>query len=331
MVKIIKVLLTIAILILITGWGICAIYFGDSRTSTIQTALALGFGLSGLLTLIALVFPPWRYLLLVVHGVLFAVTLVWWLSIAPSNNREWQKDVEKLSYATFEGDLVTVNNIRNFDYSSESDYRPAYYNKTYDLTKLQGVDLFAIYWMGPAIAHTIMSFNFGDDNHLAISIEARKEKNESYSSIKGFFRQYELIYIVADERDIIRLRTNYRQNPPEDVYFYSIQVPKGSAKEFFLEYIKSINKLHESPAFYNTLIENCTTMIWIHSRVNPGHLPFSWKILLSGYVPEYLYESGRLDHRLPFPDLQQRAYINTEAHQADQAADFSKRIRKAMQ
>lgn len=331
MTKIIKSLLLIAALIILTGWGVGAVYFGDSHTSNIQIALAAGFGFSGLLTICALMIPAWRYRLLIIHGILFVGILFWWLNITPLNNRQWQSDVEKLSYATFQDNLVTVHNIRNFDYHSEFDYRPAYYTKTFDLNKLESVDLFAVYWMGPAIAHTILSFNFGDSNHLAVSIEARKEKNEGYSTIKGVFRQFELIYIVADERDIIRLRTNYRHDPQEAVYLYSLQSSKEDARRLFLDYFKDINELNEKPAFYNTMIENCTTTIWMHARNNPDHVPFSWKILLSGYVPEYLYDSGRLDQHFPFADLQQLAHINNEAHQADNAADFSERIRKPLQ
>jgi len=330
MLKTIKASLMIVTLLIATGWGACALYFGDSHTTKIQIILAIGFGFSGLMALVALGIPRWRTCMMVAHSALFACILVWWLNISPSNDRQWQQDVEKLAYATIEGDLVTVHDIRNFDYKSEFDYRPAYYTKTYDLNKLEGVDLFAIYWMGPAIAHTILSFNFGEGNNLAISIEARKEKGEGYSTIKGFFRQFELVYIVADERDVIRLRTNYRKNPEEDVYLYSLGSSKENAKHLFLQYTKQINKLHDSPAFYNTLLENCTTTIWMQTRVNKEHLPFSWKLLASGYVPEYLYESGRLDNSLSFADLQERAHINGGAHEADQSPDFSKIIRSAM-
>jgi len=142
-----------------------------------------------------------------------------------------------------------------------------------------------------------------------------------------FFRQYELTYIVADVRDVIRLRTNYRKNPPEEVYLYRLQPNKENACRLFLEYLRKINELHEKPAFYNTLLDNCTTAIWFNSLVNPGHLTFSWKILLSGYVPEYLYESGSLATRLPFDQLQRQAHINPVALAVDHSPDFSQRIR----
>jgi len=331
MLKFLKILLLVLTLIGTTAWAVLAIYFGDSQSGTLQAGVAATVGLFGLVTLVSLGFANWRKRLLIVYAVLFVAILNWWFAINPSNERQWQPDLAKSTYATFDGDLVTVHDIRNFDYRSEFDYTPAYYSKTFDINKLDGIDLFAVYWMGPAIAHTIVSFNFGNKDHLAVSIEARKELNEGYSTIKGFFRQYELIYIVADERDVIRLRTNYRKDPVEDVYLYSLKGPQENARRLFLEYIEQINELHDKPAFYNTLLDNCTTAIWLNTRVNQDHLPFSWKILLSGYVPEYLYQSGRLNTQLPFEQLQQQAHINSVAQTADHSADFPQLIRAGIE
>lgn len=252
------------------------------------------------------------------------------LVIRPSNDRHWQPDVAVLSYAEINGDLITVHNIRNFDYRSETDFTPAYYDKTFDLSKLESVDLAAVYWAGPRIAHTMLSFGFGVNDYLAISIETRKEVGESYSTFKGFFGQYELYYVVADERDVIRLRTNYRKDPPEEVYLYRLRAPIENGRRLFLEYMHRINALKEQPEFYNTLTTNCTTTIWLNSKVNPDHLPFSWKLLLSGYVPEYLYEHERLDTSLPFPELQKRSLINSRARAADNSPDFSRLIREGL-
>lgn len=317
------------LLLVTTIWGTCAIAFGNSNGGNIQIAFASLFGILGLLTLIGLMLCRWCKVLILTYLLVFACIVIRWINITPSNDRQWQTDANKLAHASFSGDFITVHNIRNFDYHSEFDYQPAYYDKTFDLRDLQGVDLFSVYWMGPAIAHNIISFDFGTNNHLAISIEARKELNEGYSTIKGFVRQYELIYLVADERDVIRLRTNYRKNPPEQVYRYRLQGRPENAKNLFLAYMRKINDLNQTPEFYNTLLDNCTTDIWLLNRINPGHLPFSWKILLSGYLPEYLYEQQRLDTRIPFAELQKNAHINQRAQAADQSADFSTRIRTA--
>jgi hypothetical protein len=223
-----------------------------------------------------------------------------------------------------------VHNIRNFDYRSETDFTARYYDRSFDLRELDSVDLAAVYWMGPHIAHIFLSFGFAGRDYLGISIEARKPAGEGFSTIKGFFRQYELYYVVADERDVIRLRTNYRKDPPEEVHLYRLRGERADARRLFVSYLEKINSLKQQPEFYNSLTTNCTTNIWLQSRVNPDHLPFSWKILISGHVPEYLYESGRLDTSVPFAELQRRSIVNERAHAADQAADFSQRIREPM-
>ena len=316
-----------AFLILGMGaWGTLALYFDGPENDTLRNLLASAYAIGCLAALGAYCTRRLRWRAATSYTGMFIVLFVWWSMIEPSNDREWQSEVAVLPYATFDGNLITVLNIRNFDYQSETDFTVDYDDRTYDLTKLDSVDLIAAYWMGPMIAHTFLSFGFGDD-HLAISIEARKEATEGYSSIKGFFKQYELIYIVGDERDLIRVRTNYRKDPPEEVYLYQLPASIENGRRVFIEYMKTINRLREQPKFYNTLTANCTNVIWMHSRINPGHLPFSWKILLSGYLPEYIYEQGRMNSDLPFAELQRRSHINAIALQADQAPDFSQRIR----
>lgn len=313
----------------ITGWGALALAVVGPGGDQSRLVLAAVYGLAGVAAVVALVLHRGQRFALPVFAVVLAAIGVWWGSLRPSNERAWQPEVARLAYATVNGDMVTVHNIRNFDYRTETDFTPAYYDRTYDLKKLDSGDLVAVYWMGPAIAHLLLSFGFGDD-HLAISIEARKEKGEGYSSAKGFFRQYELYYVVADERDVIRVRTNYRKDPPEDVYVYPLRGPRENLRRVFLEYVRKLNALRERPEFYNTLTTNCTTAILMNTRVNPESLPFSWKVLLSGYTPAYVYEAGRIDQSLPFEELKRRSLVNAAAQAADQAPDFSRRIRAGL-
>jgi hypothetical protein len=323
-------LVVLGLLIAAVGaWGVLALAVSGPPVQALRLGLAAGFGAAALATLVALAIRRWRWRGLAAYGLLFAATLVWYFGIAPSNDREWLAENAVLAHATVEGDIVTVHNIRNFSYRTETDFTPAYYDKRFDLRQLEGVDLVASYWMGPHIAHVFLSFAFAGGEHLAISIEARKEKGEGYSTVNGFFRQYELQYVVADERDLIGLRTNIRADPPEQVYLYRVLGEKGAGRRLFMDYIEKINALHKQPAFYNSLTTNCTTNIWLNSRVNPDHLPFSWKILASGHVPQYLHENGRLaGGDLPFAELQQRALLNPRAQAAGIAADFSMRIRE---
>jgi len=309
------------------AWGTLALVYAGPGGDGIRIALAVGFAALSLISLLAVFSRRLRWRGIGLQAIAFVLVLVWWQRIEPSNDRDWQADVAKLSSATIDGDRITVRNIRNFQYRSETDYTPAYYDRTFDLSELTGVDLIAVYWMGPAIAHTFVSFEFAGNEHLAISIETRKERDEGYSTLKGFFRQYELVYVVADERDVIRLRTNYRHDPPEDAYVYRLQGSLENGRRLLLDYLREINSLTTKPQFYNTLTTNCTTNIWKHSLINDSHPRFSWKILASGYVPEYLYESGVLDTALPFDELRRRVHVNARAQAADGSPDFSRLIR----
>ncbi len=319
-----------AICLLVAGavlWGGLALWFTLPVTDVIRGGLALVYlvlGVGGL----AFALVRRRFVLpLFPFVVAFASLLVWWSSIKPSNDRVWQGDVTILPSAEIHGDLVTLRNMRNFQYRSEADYTPRWYDKTVDLRQLDSLDLFAVYWMGDAIAHTIVSFGFGGE-HVAISIEIRKEEDEAYSALAGFFRRYELHYVVADEHDLIGLRTTYRR-PPEDVYLYRVDIPREYIRQLFLEYVKKINGLQEEPEFYNTATTNCTTNIMLHARA-VKQMPRSWKVLVSGYFPELLHEWGALDQSLSFDALRRQSLINERARAADSAADFSHLIREGL-
>lgn len=219
--------------------------------------------------------------------------------------------------------------MRNFDYRTETDFTERWKMRTYDLRKLDSADIIAVYCTGKAIAHVMLSFGFGGKDYLAMSIETRKEKGETYSTLAGFFRQYELYYVVADERDVVRVRTTYRQ-PQEDVHIYRVKGSIENLRRVFLDYLRSMTELRERPRYYNTLTTNCTIGILMHTRMNPESPPMSWKILLSGYVPDYLYDLGRLDTSRPFAELEQLSLVNARAHAADKDPTFSQRIREGL-
>jgi hypothetical protein len=311
--------------IVVTGmtvWGMGALYYSE-LSALLRNVLAMTFGLA---TVGAFLLLPRRRRTLLGFVLVWGALVLWWSTITPSNDRDWQPDVAVLPSATVDGDYVTLHNIRNFEYRTATDFTPRYYDKTFDLRRLQSVDLISSYWAGEAIAHLFGSFDFGGQDYVAISAEIRKERTEDYSTLKGFFKQYELFYVVADERDVIRLRTTYRQ-PQEDVYLYRTRVPPAQARRLFLDYVRDINRLAEQPAFYNTLTTNCTTAILFHARASGGIARYNWKVLLSGYAPAYAYEIGRLDTRLSFAELKRLSHINARANAAGDAPDFSQRIR----
>ena len=309
-----------------TIWAVGALYYSPILPEKWR---ALAAGSYAGLTVFSFIGLPRRGRTAIVAVAAFAVLVGLFFWIPASNDRDWQPEVENLPYATISGDVITIHNVRNLDYRTEAEFDPRWETRTYDLSKLDSADIIAVYWAGKAIAHIMVSFGFAGKDYLAVSIETRKEKGESYSTLAGFFRQYELYYVVADERDVVRVRTTYRQ-PQEDVYIYRINGSLENLRRVFLDYIESMNDLRERPSYYNTLTTNCTTSIWMHTRMNPEAPPMSWKVLLSGYVPDYLYELGRLDTARPFAELEKLSLVNARAHAADRDPAFSQRIREGL-
>jgi hypothetical protein len=257
-----------------------------------------------------------------------ALVLAWWLTLKPSNTRAWQPDVAQEPWAEVKGDEVTLHNVRNCDYRTETDYTPRWETRTVRLSQLTGIDLAINYWGSPWMAHPIASFQFADAPPLCFSIETRKEIGESYSAIGGFFRQFELIYVAADERDVIRVRTNFRRS--EDVYLYRTTAPPEKARERFMDYIAALNELHAHPRWYNAATTNCTTSIRTRQAATQ-RAPWDWRILLNGKGDELMFERGALaTGGLPFAELKTRALINSAAKAADATPDFSRLIRTGL-
>jgi len=260
--------------------------------------------------------------------VAFALVLVWYFSQEPSNTADWQPDVSQLAYGELDGEILTLHNVRDFTYRSETDFTEHWDTRSYDLSKLNGLDMYFSHWGSAAIAHTIMSWDFSDGQHLAISIETRKVVGQQYSTVAGFFRQYPIYYVAADERDVIGVRTNFRG---ENVWLYRLRTPPANARLLLLDYLKSMNALKDQPQWYNALLDNCTTSIQRHVRhLNPNGPPLSWRLLVNGYLPELLYQRGTLDTSLPFAELDAVSNIDLRAKDAGQGADFSARIREGL-
>ena len=324
--KLIGILAGLLVVGVMTAWCALAIYYSDLPGESLRLGLATGFALAAALAFLLL---PNRRRTLVGFLLVFGGIAVWWLSIPASNQRKWQPDVALLPYASIQGDLVTIHNIRNLHYRTETDYEVRHYDKTFDLSLLDGADLLAVYWMGDTIAHVMVSFGFQEKDFVAFSIETRKEQGEGYSTLKGFFKQYELTYIVGDERDLVRVRTGYR-SPAEDVYLYRLKMPRETVRKFFMEYIRQINSLRESPEWYHTLTTNCTTNVVRHVRAFGGQAKYTWKVLLSGYAPQYAYELGALDTSLSFEELRRRSFINPQARAVGDDPQFSVKIRQGL-
>jgi hypothetical protein len=313
----------LALVVPAVAWGALALSYDGPRDGLARGALVLAF--VGASAALLLVDPRRRGRLAFV--VLFALLLAWWLRIPPRNDRDWQPEVAVLAWADVDGDDVLLHNVRNNDYRTPTDYTEHYEDRRVSLSALRSLDLVLSYWGSPMIAHTIMSFGFADGAYVAFSIETRKEKGEEYSAVRGFFKQYELIYVVADERDVVRQRTNARG---EDVYLYRLRGSPEGLRHMFLGYLRHLNRLRDHPEWYDALTHNCTTTIRGHVPPGATRSWRGWKLLLNGHLDELAYDVGALDRTLPFATLRAESRINDRARAADQAADFSRRIRAGL-
>jgi len=301
-------------------WATAAVYFADTHAGPRTTRATL----FALLSAAALLFLRPRRRGLAVFALLFLVVLGWFFSIQPRSDRDWAIEVTRLPWATVDGDRVVVHDVRNFEYRSETDFTPRWDDRTYDLSTLRATDLMLVYWGSPAIAHAMVSFVFDDGQCLAVSIETRKEMPESYSALQGFFRQYELIFVFADERDVVRLRTEFRN---EDVYLYHTNLTPAQSRQILVSYLAAANSLKERPEFYNALTTNCATSVVTRVQNAGVSAKLTWETLLSGYAARQAYANGRLDTRLPYEELQRRSYVNPAARAAGNDSEFSRLIR----
>ena len=303
------------------AWAAGALYY-DLPIAGLRLPLALVYGLA-MLTALFFTKGRWRAMGLVAAG--FAVVLAWWFTIKPSNEGNWQPDVAQLAWAEINGDEATLHNVRNNDYRTETNYTARWETRTVHMSQVTGVDLAINYWGSPWMAHPIASFQFADTPPICFSIETRKQLGQSYSAIGGLYRQFALIYIVADERDVIRVRTNYRHG--EDIYLYRTTMTPSQARERFHEYLRSLNQIRDHPRWYNAITTNCTTSIRDQHPI-AERMPWNWRLLLNGKADELMFERHTIATAgLSFPELKARSLINARAKAADALSNFSELIR----
>lgn len=319
-------LLVYALLILSLGaWGTLALWYRLPFGPEVRTGAAIAWALLMLGLLVALFIAP-RNRVMGSFVIAVSMLLGWWSTLQPSNARDWAPDVARTVRGEINGDILVLTDVRNFDWQTQADFTPRWEVRTYDLSQLVSMDLIADYWDGEAIAHTMVSFGFSDGRYLVWSVEMRRRRSDVFSAIAGFFKQAELAILAGDERDMVRLRTNIR---PEDLRVYRLTTGPVVAREALLAYVAEANDLADKPRWYNTATTNCTTVVFkIAKAVEPG-VPLDWRVMVSGYFPDYAYDHGALDQSLPFPELRERAKLSARAKAADTepSAEFSKAIR----
>ncbi len=304
-------------------WAGLALWYRLPAPEMGRGLAAATFVLLGLATAVAL-FGRFRFHASVLFAVAFGAVLVWWSTIKPPGNADWSPDVARQVTGTLNGDVLTLTNVRDFDWRSDTDFAERWTTRTYDLATLRTLDLFMSYWAGPEMAHVILSFGFEGGDYLAWSIEVRRRSGGEFSPLADLFKSNPLVIIAADERDVVGVRSNIRR---EDVQLYRLRTPPEAARRLLLGYVADANALSTTPEFYNSLTTNCTTTIVKMIRAVGDMIPLDWRLVVNGYLPGYVFDQGVLDTRLPLAELTARAHIDSQALAAGLSPDFSRLIR----
>ena len=324
MISILAALLLSLTVALVAAWGVLALWYKTPRGVrlvcaalwTLLSVACIGALWCGRLGTGAAVFA-------LAHGLL----LTWWKSLRPSNHRDWSDDVAQTVGGKIDGSVVTLDKVRDFEWRSNSDYTARWSTRSYDLAQLHSLDMIVSSWARPSIAHMLISFGFSGEDYVAFSVEIRRDKRQSFSEIGGFFKEFELVVIAAEERDIVRLRTNVRR---EQTYLFRLNLEPAVMRALFLAYVAEANALVREPRFYHTIMGNCTTVLFRMLRRIVRRLPFSYRVLLSGYMPEYFYSIGYLDQRYPLEELRALGYVSERGRVADQSPSYSTDIRRGI-
>jgi Domain of unknown function (DUF4105) len=292
----------------ITFWMAGAIYYDVCGGGRWAGFVAAGWVVTALV-LFAAWQPLWQpFAVLLALGAIF---LGWWFRQQPRHDRDWHPSVALLPRAVREGDVIMIENVRNFEYRSLEEYTPRYEARTYHLANLKGVDVIFFVWSNPLLGHPVLVFDFGPDGRLCMSIEMRYQKGQEYSVLRGLYRQQELIFLAADERDVILRRTKFSED--QKAYLYRAVLGAELLRDMFLDYVDAINSLHEKPRWYHAMCTNCTTAFYQLPSIK---FRFDWRVIANGRLDRVLYKAGRLDQTLPFGELRRCAYLNEVANTA---------------
>jgi hypothetical protein len=309
--------------ILTGGWATLALWYRLPVPVLARGLTACLFASLALFTILSL-FTRWRFKVAGGYATAFLVVIVWWSTIVPTTDDNWSPDVARQVTGTIDGDILTLTDVRDFEWRSNTDFTERWTTRTYDMSKLTGVDFLMSYWSGTKIAHFMLSFGFDGGEQLAWSIEVRRRAGGAFSPLADLFKSNPLVIIAADERDVVGVRSNIRG---EDVQIYRLRASPQAARVLLHEYVADANAIAKSPEFYNSITTNCTTTVVKMMRAVGDVVPLDWRLVVNGYLPDYAYDRGAVDTSIPLSELRALAHIDERARKDGLSEQFSKAIR----
>jgi hypothetical protein len=252
--------------------------------------------------------------------------------LKPSNDRQWDVGFEKLSNISREGDRVTIKNFRDFTFVKGKRTNTDYKEVQVNIKDIQRVwFMYEPFKVPPftsfgGIAHTYFTFDFKNHEPLVVSVEARREEGETYSSYTGAFNKFELQYIWGSETDFDKQRAF---SNGEGLYMFPLQLSTGSAKNLFLQMVNTSITLGNHPRFYNTLTSNCTNELAKNANaIKAGSVPLDKAWIFPGYSDEFLYRLKLIPSDKPLEQIRQKYEVSKKMRELDSDPEFSEDIRK---
>ncbi len=320
---VLRIVLSALVIVPVSAWSALALWFRLPAPEWARAFAAGLFAVLGLATVAALFFRR-SIAALTVFALVFGALLGWWSTIRPPTDGDWAPDVARQTTSTLDGDVLTLSDVRDFDWRTDNDFTERWSKRSYDLSKLKTLDLFLAYWAGPEMAHVMMSFGFENGDYVTWSVEVRREKTGEFSPVADAFKSHTLIYLATTERDSVRLRSNVRG---EDVRLYRLSTPPEGARALLLEYALQSTALAAQPKWYNSITANCATVVFKIVRAAGGTFPLDWRLVVNGFLPGYLYDQRVVVTSIPLAELMDRARISEKAKAADRSPEFSQAIR----
>ena len=320
------ILILFLVLAYLSAWGSLALWFKAPGPVAVSWALAGAFAALGVGTLVAL-FTAARLRWLFVFGLCFGVLMIWWTSLTPPRDGNWSPDVAQQTTGTIDGDILTLENVRAFNWRSTDDFDEIWVTRSYDMSQITSVDLFMSYWAGPSMAHLMVSYGFADGTNLAWTVEVRREIGGSFSPVADYFKANTMAVIASEERDVVGLRTNIRK---ERVQLFRLKGQPEAARNMLTAYVDLANSVAEAPKWFHSVFSNCSLTVVDLARSVGINLPLDYRVIVNGYFPEYLYERGAMSTEHTLEDLYSLGAVSARGQAAGLTDGFSAALREGV-
>src|SRR5215510_1257812 len=200
----------------------------------------------------------------------------------PRADRDWYPYLARGVDVTVREQSFEVSPLSDWSYAHEGVTDESYFDAAYNFGDLREVWFMLEPQPGSQLAaHTLLLFEFEGDRLLGLTIEARRERNEDYSALRGAFNAFELAYVWGTARDFLTRRAVMLDH---EVFVYPVAITDEQKRFLLVRLLQRTEALETQPRYYNTIASNCTNEL-------AKAAGFHWApaYILTGRSDEYLF------------------------------------------